>query len=71
MSFIVHPQLLRHACGYALANKVIDIRILQAYLGHRSINSTSLVRSLFSRPLLRPRPFGMSRFSTCETKLTA
>jgi hypothetical protein len=29
--------MLRHACGYALANKGIDTRTLQAYLGHRSI----------------------------------
>jgi integrase len=33
--------LLRHACGYALANKGIDTRTSQAYLGHRSINSTT------------------------------
>jgi type 1 fimbriae regulatory protein FimB len=33
--------MLRHACGYALANKGIDTRTLQAYLGHRSINSTT------------------------------
>ena len=38
--FKVHPHMLRHACGYALANKGIDTRTLQAYLGHRSINST-------------------------------
>ena len=34
-------HMLRHACGYALANKGIDTRTLQAYLGHRSINSTT------------------------------
>jgi integrase len=28
--------MLRHACGYALANKGINTRTLQAYLGHRS-----------------------------------
>jgi site-specific recombinase XerD len=32
--------MLRHACGYALANKGTDTRTLQAYLGHRSIQST-------------------------------
>ena len=32
--------LLRHATGYALANKGTDTRTLQAYLGHRSIQST-------------------------------
>jgi type 1 fimbriae regulatory protein FimB/type 1 fimbriae regulatory protein FimE len=32
--------MLRHACGYALANKGIDTRALQAYLGHKSIQHT-------------------------------
>jgi integrase len=36
----VHPHMLRHACGYALANRGTDTRTLQAYLGHRSIQST-------------------------------
>jgi site-specific recombinase XerD len=32
--------MLRHACGYALANKGVDTRTLQGFLGHRSIQST-------------------------------
>ena len=32
--------MLRHATGYALANKGTDTRTLQAYPGHRSIQST-------------------------------
>jgi integrase len=36
----VHPHMLRHACGYALANKGIDTRALQAWLGHRAIQHT-------------------------------
>jgi integrase len=40
MPFKVHPHMLRHSTGYALANKGIDTRTLQAYLGHRSIQST-------------------------------
>ena len=40
LPFPVHAHMLRHACGYALANKGIDTRTLQAYLGHRSIQST-------------------------------
>ena len=40
MPFKVHPHMLRHATGYALANKGIDTRTLQAYLGHRTIQST-------------------------------
>jgi site-specific recombinase XerD len=40
MPFKVHPHMLRHSTGYALANKGTDTRTLQAYLGHRSIQST-------------------------------
>jgi site-specific recombinase XerD len=32
--------MLRHACGFALANKGHDARALQAYLGHRNIQHT-------------------------------
>ena len=46
IGFKVHPHMLRHACGYALANKGIDTRTLQAYLGHRSINSTTRYAAL-------------------------
>jgi len=38
--FPVHPHMLRHACGYALANAGQDTRALQAYLGHRCIQHT-------------------------------
>jgi len=40
LSFKTHPHMLRHACGYALANKGHDTRALQAYLGHRNIQHT-------------------------------
>jgi integrase len=40
LGFKVHPHQLRHACGYALANKGHDTRALQAYLGHRNIQHT-------------------------------
>jgi integrase len=40
LGFKPHPHMLRHACGYALANKGHDTRSLQAYLGHRSIQHT-------------------------------
>jgi integrase len=35
-----HPHMLRHACGYALANRGHDTRALQAYLGHKNIQHT-------------------------------
>ena len=37
LPFPVHCHMLRHSCGYALANKGHDTRALQAWLGHRSI----------------------------------
>ena len=33
--FKPHPHMLRHACGYVLAEKGYDARALQLYLGHR------------------------------------
>jgi type 1 fimbriae regulatory protein FimB/type 1 fimbriae regulatory protein FimE len=38
--FKAHPHMLRHACGYKLANDGHDTRSLQAYLGHRNIQHT-------------------------------
>ena len=33
----VHPHMLRHSCGYYLANKGVDFRITQDFLGHRQL----------------------------------
>jgi integrase len=38
--FLIHVHMLRHACGYALANAGHDTRALQDWLGHRSIQHT-------------------------------
>ena len=38
--FPVHPHMLRHACGFHLANQGTDTRSLQAYLGHKNIQHT-------------------------------
>jgi integrase len=38
--FQIHPHMLRHACGYKLANGGHDTPALQQYLGHSSIQST-------------------------------
>ncbi|EIK3195762.1 tyrosine-type recombinase/integrase, partial [Salmonella enterica] len=35
-----HPHMLRHACGYALADNGADTRLIQDYLGHRNIRHT-------------------------------
>jgi type 1 fimbriae regulatory protein FimB len=36
----VHPHMLRHACGYELAEQGMDTRLIQDYLGHRNIRHT-------------------------------
>lgn len=36
----IHPHMLRHGCGYKLANDGVDTRSLQAYLGHKNIQHT-------------------------------
>ena len=40
MPFPVHPHMLRHGCGYALAKAGHDTRALQAWLGHKNIQHT-------------------------------
>jgi site-specific recombinase XerD len=40
MPFPIHPHMLRHACGYKLANDGQDTRALQHYLGHKNIQHT-------------------------------
>ena len=41
-----HAHMLRHACGYALANAGHDTRALQAYLGHANIQNTTRYTAL-------------------------
>ncbi len=36
----LHPHMLRHACGFKLANDGVDTRTIQSYLGHKSIQHT-------------------------------
>jgi integrase len=40
LPFSVHPHMLRHACGFKLANQGVDTRALQHYLGHKNIQHT-------------------------------
>jgi site-specific recombinase XerD len=40
LPFPIHPHMLRHACGFYLANKGVDTRTIQGYLGHRNIEHT-------------------------------
>jgi type 1 fimbriae regulatory protein FimB len=40
LPFTAHPHMLRHACGFALADQGADTRLIQDYLGHRKIEHT-------------------------------
>ena len=61
LPFKVHPHMLRHATGYALANKGTDTRTLQAYLGpsldpkHGALHRTS-AGPLQEPVAMRPAP---------------
>jgi integrase len=50
LPFSVHVHMLRHACGYALANKGMDTRRLQYYLGHSSITNTVRYSAMSPEP---------------------
>jgi integrase len=47
--------MLRHACGYKLANDGQDTRALQAYLGHKKIRTP---RDTLSWRRIGSRDFG-------------
>ena len=50
LGFKTHPHQLRHACGFALANKGVDTRRLQLWLGHKDIRNTAAYSKLSAQP---------------------
>ncbi|EYU13630.1 MULTISPECIES: tyrosine-type DNA invertase [Photorhabdus] len=40
ISVPAHPHMLRHACGFSLADRGTDTRLIQDYLGHCNIRHT-------------------------------
>jgi site-specific recombinase XerD len=40
LGFRVHPHMLRHAAGFALAEQGTDMRLIQDFLGHKDIKNT-------------------------------
>jgi type 1 fimbriae regulatory protein FimE len=46
LAFSVHPHMLRHACGFKLANDGHDTRSVAHYLGHRNLQSTARYTAL-------------------------
>ncbi len=45
----VHPHTLRHSCGFYLANRGHDLRLIQDYLGHRDPKHTAHYTRVASR----------------------
>ena len=42
LPFPVHPQMLRHSTGFYLAKQGLDMRTIQAYMGHAHMDHCSL-----------------------------
>ena len=61
LGFPAHPHMLRHSCGFKLANDGVDTRSLQAYLGHRHIQHTKIKsRILLGRMFPQPCAAGVA-----------
>ena len=41
MAFLIHPHMLRHACGYASASTGNDTRAIQAWMWHKFIEDSA------------------------------
>lgn len=41
LPFKTFPHMLRHSCGFYLANKGLDTRLIQDYLGHKNVQHTA------------------------------
>jgi site-specific recombinase XerD len=54
----IHPHMLRHACGFKLANDDVDTRTIQAYLGHKSIQHTARYTELSPKRFKDPYCLG-------------
>jgi len=50
LPFPIHPHMLRHSTGYALAAKGMDTRRLQHYLGHAAITNTVRYTAMSPEP---------------------
>ena len=57
----VHPHMLRHSCGFSLANHGYDLRLIQDYLGHRdpkhTVHYTRVAAGLRGALVLSPGVF--------------
>lgn len=49
----VHPHMLRHSCGYYLADRGVHLRVIQEYMGHKNIRHTVRYTALSPRKFRR------------------
>ena len=42
----VHPHMLRHSCGFYMADRREDVRVMQDWLGHANIQNTGRYTTL-------------------------
>jgi integrase len=55
LGFRVHPHMLRHATGFALAEGGTDTRLIQDFLGHKDIKNTVIYTETSQRRLASVR----------------
>ena len=55
LKYRVHPHMLRHACGFYLAEEGTDTRLIQDYLGHKDIKNTVIYTETSQRRLATVR----------------
>ena len=55
LKFKVHPHMLRHACGFFLAEEGTDTRLIQDFLGHKNIQHTVRYTKLSAKRLASVR----------------
>ncbi|MBD2791660.1 tyrosine-type DNA invertase [Xenorhabdus szentirmaii] len=70
LAVCANPHMLRHSCGYALADNGVDTRLIQDYLGHRNIRHTvRYTASNVGRFKTIWQENGKRKLSTIRTKL--
>ena len=47
-----HPHMLRHGAGFALANQGVSTRTIQAFLGHKNIQHTTIYTKIADKTLM-------------------
>jgi type 1 fimbriae regulatory protein FimB/type 1 fimbriae regulatory protein FimE len=62
LGFPIHFHMLRHSCGYALANAGHETRAIQDYLGHKAIQHTVRYTELAHRATQAAWPPSEARF---------